>query len=284
MGLWVVDILSDQQLAAAAARYRAICAGDQHYLVEFAHLRKAWANHWNAIMRMPAGGAHWGGSLQTGFEMELTTLPAVLELMKDWPNYESSGSLHSWEARSMEEAGEGLNFGKTSDWGVANAKPIKPLPTTPEYRGVIMASPPITVTFRQRADGTTSLTVRTPLTLWTEDDAIVLPPDDKNQTPFYVDPPDRPGMHRDLFKAWAHKMLGELVALQYPMTALALQHLPAEYMSDSCAEEFDDERSVSSWGIRSYTSSDLEGYEELKRTTDSSDEELKRTTDSSDEE
>ena len=168
----------------------------------------------------------------------------------------------------MEEAGVVLDFGKLGGWGALNGKPIPPLPQTREHRGVIMASPPLTATWQMRADGSACLTVRFPLTIWTEDNAIILPPDDSSGTAFYQDPPDRPGMHRDMFQAWAHKVVGELVVQDYLMTKMALNHLPSEYMSDSSVVEEEDERSVSSWG--DVDSSDLEG---AHRPLDSSDEE-----------
>ena len=48
-------------------------------------------------------------------------------------------------------------------------------------------------------------------------------------------------MHRDLFKAWALKLLGELHLKQYPMPELALTHLSKEYASDSSNTEEEDE-------------------------------------------
>jgi hypothetical protein len=75
---------------------------------------------------------------------------------------------------------------------------------------------------------------------------IILPPDDNQGRPFYADPPGNPGMHRDMFKAWALNLLGELHILDYVFTASALGHLPLDYRSDSSFKESeDDERSVS---------------------------------------
>lgn len=51
--------------------------------------------------------------------------------------------------------------------------------------------------------------------MYTETDSVVLPPDTEGQegvsVPFYVDPPNRPGLHRDIFRAHAQKMLGGLL-------------------------------------------------------------------------
>jgi hypothetical protein len=69
-----------------------------------------------------------------------------------------------------------------------------------------------------RADTTTLLTVRTALTIFTEEDAMVLPPDDKESKPFYVDPPDRPGYTRDLFRSHALLMAKELLDSGHPLT------------------------------------------------------------------
>ena len=107
---------------------------------------------------------------------------------------------------------------------------------------------------------------RCPITLWMEDDAMILPPDTVSG-PFYLDPPDQPGLHRDLFKTWGRKLLGELTSLNYMFTEMASAHLTSEYRSDSSCSEEPDERSRSSWGTPD--SSDLEGAHQV----DSSDEE-----------
>jgi hypothetical protein len=100
-----------------------------------------------------------------------------------------------------------------------------------------------------------------------EDDSMILPPDDNEGRPFYQDPPDRPGMHRDMFKAWAHTILGELHSAEYKFSQMALNHLPPEYLScDSCSEEEEDARSDSS------LEEDVR-EEEAREEVDSSDEE-----------
>ena len=82
MGPWVVDLLTDSQLAAAAVRYNASVPLNKQFLVTFTELQRAWINHFHNVIRMPAGGAQSGGSMQTGFEMELITLSAVEALME----------------------------------------------------------------------------------------------------------------------------------------------------------------------------------------------------------
>ena len=84
--------------------------------------------------------------------------------------------------------------------------------------GVILVGPPFTVTWAMRPDETTVLCARFPLILWSEEDAIILPPDDATGVPFYLDPPDRPGLHRDLFKTWARQVAGELLTRGFPMS------------------------------------------------------------------
>ena len=103
---------------------------------------------------------------------------------------------------------------------------------------------------------------------------MILPPDDKDGVPFYQDPSDRPGMHRDLFKTWGCKLIGELHLQQFSLTSKALTLLPLEYLSSSEASEEEDERSVSSCGV--VDSSDEEGAHlprGMQRPLDSSDEE-----------
>ena len=85
-----------------------------------------------------------------------------------------------------------------------------------------------------RPDQTTSLSVRFPLILWSEEDAIILPPDDAEGTAFYIDPPNKPaGLHRDLFKTWGRRVAAALVMANFPMSRAVIQHLPPEYLSDS---------------------------------------------------
>ena len=82
-------------------------------------------------MRMPAGGAQAGGSMQTGFEMEMLTAATARVLMKGWPNQQELRGGLSWEVRTMEEAGTLLDFAKEpAKWGALNGKPIPPLPQT----------------------------------------------------------------------------------------------------------------------------------------------------------
>ena len=150
MGLWLVDLMSEAQLAAAAERYHSTIAAETQFMVPSTLLQKTWMNHWQRVVRMPAGGAAAGGSMQTGFEMELVSEPAIRALMEGWPNHQAlPRGGHSWEARTMEDAGR-LRF---ADWGVLNGKPIPPLPSTQDYRGVIMVSPPVTVSWQVKPAG-----------------------------------------------------------------------------------------------------------------------------------
>ena len=119
MGLWLVDLMSEAQLAAAAERYHSTIAAETQFMVPSTLLQKTWMNHWQRVVRMPAGGAAAGGSMQTGFEMELVSEPAIRALMEGWPNHQAlPRGGHSWEARTMEDAGR-LRF---ADWGVLNGK------------------------------------------------------------------------------------------------------------------------------------------------------------------
>ena len=235
MGSDLVAMLTEEQMWLAVQRYSGVeGSATRHYSLSMSHLRQAWLNHWQRVMRMPAGGAHAGGALQTGFEMELVSAIAVRRLLGGWTNYQSIRFGHSWELRTMEAAGEALDF---SRWGLLNAKPIPPLGGSDVHAGIILAAPPVTASWRLRTDATSVLMVRTPLVIWREDDSIILPPDDADGTPFYVDPVDKPGYHRDLFKEWARKVLGELVIHGYPMSSMSLRHLPKEYQSGESSDE-----------------------------------------------
>ena len=82
-------------------------------------------------------------------------------------------------------------------------------------------------------NGQTLLSVRFPIIIWSEEDAVILPPDDAQGNPFYQDPPGQPGLHRDLFKTWARRVASTLLMEGYPMSPAVVSHLPKEYHSDS---------------------------------------------------
>lgn len=168
---------------------------------------------------MPAGGANAGGSMQIGFEMELITASTVRELFRGWPNYQTIRRGHTWEARSMEQCESALCFEVLpAGWGVGNAK-LAPLKSgCSQHLAVLMVGPPLTVTWRLREDTTTSLTIRAPLVIYTQADAILLPPDDADGTPFFQDPMGQEGMHRDLFRTHARKIVTRFVDQGFPLT------------------------------------------------------------------
>ena len=78
MGEDIVQLLSETQLEQAAVFYnRATIAPMKCYTMSWTHLQQAWLNHWQRVLRMPAGGAHAGGAMQTGFEMELISAKSI---------------------------------------------------------------------------------------------------------------------------------------------------------------------------------------------------------------
>ena len=188
---------------------------------------------------MPAGGASAGGSQQTGFEMELITAQAASRMFQGWPNRESSSAVRKAqlgaplngrpgrEAVTPGEAGRlGIESGQADRNGAGEGLPHGSPPGRPALYGELGdACGPDDVAL--------ALSVRLPLILWTEEDAVILPPDDLEGTPFYLDPPGQPGQHRDLFKTWGRRVAAELVVQGYPMSQSVISHLPVEYQSDS---------------------------------------------------
>ena len=234
LGTGLAALMSTAQLEAAVALYSTIStATESQNTISIAHVRRAFYNHLKACVRMPAGGANAKGSMQTGFEMEMMSALGVGQLMKGWPNHETKegGRRQSWELRSMEELATHLEL-ETESWGALQGRPMAIPPGKETHAGVILISPPFTVSWGTRVDGTTWTCVRFPIVLWTEEDAIILPPDDSEGQPFYQDPIDQPGMHRDLFKTWARRVAGELLVKGFPMSRDVKTHLPLEYLSD----------------------------------------------------
>ena len=223
LGTGLASLMSVVQLGAAVMLYDSLskAIADQN-TISLAHLRQAFFNHIKSCMRMPAGGATAGGSMQTGFEMELVSAMGIGLLMSGWPNHEiqNNGRRQSWELRTMEELSSHLKL-ELQGWGALQGKPMA-IPLGKEtHGGVLLAAPPFTVSWGSRDDGTTWLCCRFPLVLWTEEDAAILPPDTAGPAgpiSFYIDPIDQPGMFRDLFKTWGRRVAGELCCHGFPMS------------------------------------------------------------------
>lgn len=79
------------------------------------------------------------------------------------------------------------------------------------------------------------------ITLLSESEAMVLPPDTTDEKgctiPFYMDPPDRPGLHRDQFKAHARQMLGKLLVAGFKLSQRMLDLVPEQFSTQAVAEE-----------------------------------------------
>ena len=239
MGEALIPLMTVEQISAAVQEYWTHVGPRKQMVVGYRHVAQVIANHWRACIKMPAGGANAGGAQQSGFEMQLVPVYAAKQLFGTWPNYQSIRLGHSWECRTMEQCACVCDFAASpAGWGALNGKPIPKIGGAVSHMGVLLVGPPCTVVWRLRSDGTTTTTFRFPLIIHTAD-ATILPPDDENGVPFYVDPPDRPGMHRDLFRAWGNKVCGELHALGYRLENRLLRLVPKEYLSgeSSCSEE-----------------------------------------------
>ena len=290
LGPALASRMSTEQLEAASLMFNSIAtATTEHNLNTIMGVRRVFTNHLKSCIRMPAGGAGAGGSQQTGFEMELVTSDAASRIFEGWPNKESSrgGKSMSWELRSMEDMAAKLALQDSpAGWGAMQGKPITIPAGRTHHAGVLLAGPPFTVCWMMRADETTLLTVRFPLIVWSEEDAVILPPDDAQGNPFYADPPHQPGLHRDLFKTWARRVAAALLMDGYPMSPAVVSHLPKEYLSDS-----EDSRPATPRSVSPVDSSDAEGAHRPMSPADSSDAEgahwytpYLRAADSSDEE
>ena len=220
LGKIIVLMMDDLQLEEASKYYSLKVSKTPAMTVPLESVKRVLANHWRSSIRMPAGGVNSGkGSMQTGFEVELITAATIQDLFRSWPNYEHVKMGHSWEARTMEECESVCDFHEPpAGWGFGNAKTAPIASGAKESTAVLMVAPPITVVWQLRADTTTMLTVRAPLVIYTEDDATILPPDDKEGNPFYVDPPESPGRHRDLFRQHGLKMAKKLLDSGYPLS------------------------------------------------------------------
>ena len=280
LGPGLASLMSMEQLTEASLLFSRISVSTaQLNMMPLADVRTTFNNHMQRCIRMPAGGATAGGSQQTGFEMELISSEAVSKIFSGWPNHEHSSRTQSWELRSMEELAEHLALEQTG-WGAMCGKPMPIPPGRIEHAGVIFVGPPFTVSWTMRSDRTTSLAIRFPLIIWSEEDHVILPPDSADGEAFYWDPPSQPGFHRDHFKTWARRIASELVDLNFPMSRAVISHLPRAYQSDSEDDTPITPRSISpslpeeDWrdNISEVDSSDMEGAHK-PTILDSSDEE-----------
>ena len=233
MGPGLASLMTMEQLAEASILYSRISVSTaQVNMISISDVRTVFNNHLQRCIRMPAGGATAGGSQQTGFEMELISSEAASKMFGGWPNHDHSPRRQSWELRSMEELSEHLALEETG-WGAMCGKPIAISSGKTAHAGVILIGPPFTVSWMMRSDRSTSLAIRFPLIIWSEEDSMILPPDDAEGEAFYIDPPSQPGFHRDYFKTWARRIAAELVMNGFPMSRAVISHLPKEYRSDS---------------------------------------------------
>ena len=190
LGSGLAARMSMDQLAEAFRLYSSIARSATHEnFTPMSVVHQTFTNHIQRVLRMPAGGAQAGGSQQTGFEMELVSSPAAGAFFRAWPNHESTnaGRRQSWEIQSMEDLDNILNLQESpAGFGALMGKPMALAPGRHCHAGVLLCAPPFTAVWFQRPDSTTSLCIRFPIVLWTEADAVILPPDDANGIPFYV--------------------------------------------------------------------------------------------------
>lgn len=110
LGGVLIPMMSMTQLEEAVKYYRLHHATLQSTTISLMKVRRVMANHWRSCLKLPAGGAHAGGSQQTGFDMEMIDPATARVLFRGWPNYQSIRWGHSWECRTMEEIAAVLSF------------------------------------------------------------------------------------------------------------------------------------------------------------------------------
>ena len=128
LGPGLASLMSMEQLEAAALLLASVKTATTTQNVTSVHaVRQTFFNHLQRCIRMPAGGAHAGGSQQTGFELELVSTCAVSAMFGGWPNHESSsyGKRQSWELRTMQDLSDRLALHQhPAGWGAMQGKPM----------------------------------------------------------------------------------------------------------------------------------------------------------------
>ena len=126
-----------------------------------------------------------------------------------------------------------------SGWGHGNALPM--FISSSKATSLLLAAPPFTVRLRKTTENLNILQVNFVMVLYTESDTVVLPPDvedsEGRSIPFYLDPPNQPGWHRDAFRAHAKTMLGPLLEKNFPLSGGLSQQAPALYHQQRAAAE-----------------------------------------------
>ena len=121
-----------------------------------------------------------------------------------------------------------------STWGWGNARPISTGFSSQPCSSLLLVGPPFTVRLRKTVEGLPILQVNFPLVLWTDAGAVIMPPDTEDPLvagktiPFYRDPPDRPGLHRDLFAAHSGQLLGKMLLAGFNLSPSLTSCAPPE--------------------------------------------------------
>ena len=190
---------------------------------------------------MPRGGANQGGSMQTCFVMPMVSDAAAITMFGTWPVMAGQEGM-CWELRTMASCEQHLAFEQnqwSQNWGLGNARAAAGY-SDQTASTLLLAAPPFTVRMRKTAqEGLSMLQVNYAIVLWTDSDTIVLPPDTTDLNgqpiPFYIDPPRQPGLHRDLFRGHARKMLGRLLLAGFNFTHDMLTLAPPECAQQAAA-------------------------------------------------
>ena len=238
LGTGLAALMSIEQLKAAAVLVASILDATTTQNVNSTMIvHRTFMNHLQRCIRMPAGGAHAGGSQQTGFEMELVSPCAASEMFASWPNAEVTGGgrRRSWELRTMQELADHLALEQSpAGWGALQGKPMPLLPRREHHMGVILVGPPFTVTWAMRPDETTVLCARFPLILWSEEDAIILPPRRCDGGAFLSGPTRQTwATQRSVQNLDATGRGGAFDPRLSHVASTVISHLPSEYQSDS---------------------------------------------------
>ena len=205
-------------LAARAAAPSTVAAVPQ-MTIPFEDVWGEFYRQMKSRMKTPRGLAAGGGSMQTMFEMPMVTAGAAKAMFGEWPPKAQEAD-PCWELTTMELCETHLAFQNNAwakEWGWGNGRLVSTAGAQFYPYSLLLAAPPFTVRLRRTVEGLTILQVNYPLVLFTETNSVILPPD-MNDVPFYQDPANRPGLHRDLFAAHSKQLLGKLLAAGFTCT------------------------------------------------------------------
>ena len=236
-----VSALLDMLAAGATAALRPV-SQVPHMSIPLSDVWAEFFRQMKSHMKTPRGGLAGGGSQQTTFEMPMVTKEGAEAMFGTWPK-KLGETDPCWELKTMTECDSYLAFQDSHTaraWGLGNCRPLSVGGGAASC--LLLAAPPFTVRLRRTTEGLPILQVNWPLVIFSESGAVILPPDSEDPMiaratiPFYTDPVNQPGLHRDVFAAHSRKLIGRLLKSDFRLSPALKGQAPQEILDQLTAQ------------------------------------------------